>query len=608
MNRINVLDSATSNKIAAGEVVERPFSVVKELVENSIDAKATNITIEIEEGGQKSIKVTDDGIGIHPEDIEKAFLPHGTSKIYTIEDIFKINTLGFRGEALASIASVSNTNLKSRTSEFEFGMEIDIGGGNVNYIKETGINKGTILEVNNLFYNVPARLKFLKSSQRETALISDITNRLALGNPGVSFRLFSNNKKHLTTYSTGDILDTIRAIYGKIICENIIAFEKHSDICSVHGYIGNSEISKGSRNTQSIFVNKRYIKSKLITAAVENAFKSFLTIHKFPFFLVYLEIYPELIDVNIHPTKSEIKFKDDREIFSLVFHAVHDALRVSLNSSFENSFKDEESRSFEYKKPFHEIIQLPIDSFTNEYTNNTLSNNNYSINEGTNNNKRYDNVSVEINLADSNSTSAENTKPVKTAKFSPLRIIGQYHNTYIIAEGEEGLFLIDQHAAHEKVLFEKFRNELIAQNVMSQILLTPIVIELMQEDYLSYVENRELFKNIGYNIDIFGDNTLNIREVPMLLGKPELKSLFMDTLENLKSMGSGEPTIVKYNMIASLACKAAIKAGNSLSEIEMKALLEGLRFLDDPYTCPHGRPTIIKTTLNELEKKFKRIQ
>ena len=598
MNRINVLDSGTSNKIAAGEVVERPFSVVKELVENSIDAKATNITIEIEEGGQKSIKVTDDGLGIHPEDIEKAFLPHGTSKIYTIEDIFKINTLGFRGEALASIASVSNTNLKSRTSEFEFGMEIDIAGGNVNYIKETGINKGTIIEVNNLFYNVPARQKFLKSSQRETSLISDITNRLALANSGVSFKLFSNNKKHLTTYSTGDILDTIRAIYGKIICENLIAFEKHSDICSVHGYIGNSEISKGSRNTQSIFVNKRYIKSKLITAAVENAFKSFLTIHKFPFFLVYLEIYPELIDVNIHPTKSEIKFKDDREIFSLVFHAVHDAIRSSLNSSFDNSFKDEESRTFDYEKPVHEVIKLPIDLSTNDYISNISNSNNNIIRESINN---------EI-IEKLDFIAEETLKTMKIAKFSVLRIIGQYHNTYIIAEGEEGLFLIDQHAAHEKVLFEKFRDQLINQNVMSQILLKPIVIELMQEDYLSYIENSELFKNIGYNIDIFGDNTLNIREVPMLLGKPELKSLFMDTLENLKSMGSGEPPIVKYNMIASLACKAAIKAGNSLSELEMKALLENLRFLDDPYTCPHGRPTIIKITLNELEKKFKRIQ
>lgn len=598
MDRINILDSQTSNKIAAGEVVEKPFSVVKELVENSIDAMSTNITIEIEDGGQKSIKITDNGLGIHPQDIEKAFLPHGTSKIYTIDDVFKINTLGFRGEALASIASISNTNLKSRTSEFEFGMEIDIDGGSVNYIKETGINKGTIIEVNNLFYNVPARQKFLKSIQRETALISDITNRLALANSSISFNLFSNNKKHLTTYSSINILDTIRAIYGKIICDNLIAFEKHSDICSVHGYIGNSEISKGSRNTQSIFVNKRYIKSKLITAAVENAFKSFLTINKFPFFLVYLEIYPEFIDVNIHPTKSEIKFKDDREIFSLVFHAVHDAIRASLNSSFEDPFNDEAIKTFEYKKPVHEILQLPIDLAINEYTNNNSNRSDYSIRESINNKL----------IKEPESTSYENKNPMKTAKFSPLRIIGQFHNTYIITEGEEGLFLIDQHAAHEKVLFEKIRNQLINQNVMSQVLLTPLVIELIQEDYLSYIENKELFKNIGYNIDIFGDNTLTIREVPMLLGKPELKTLFMDTLENLKSMGSGEPPIVKYAMIAKLACKAAIKANNSLSEIEMKALLDDLRFLDDPYNCPHGRPTIIKITLNELEKKFKRIQ
>lgn len=607
MNRINILNSETSNKIAAGEVVERPFSVVKELVENSIDAMSNNITIEIEEGGQKSIKITDDGLGIHPQDIEKAFLPHGTSKIYTIDDVFKINTLGFRGEALASIASVSNANLKSRTSEFEYGMEIDIGGGNVNYIKETGVNKGTIIEVNNLFYNVPARQKFLKSPQREATLISDITNRLALANPGVSFKLFSNNKKTLTTYSSSNIVDTIRAIYGKVICENIIPFEKHSDTCSVHGYIGNSEISKGSRNTQSIFVNKRYIKSKLITAAVENAFKSFLTINKFPFFVVYLEIYPELIDVNIHPTKSEIKFKDDRDIFSLVFHAVHDAIRASLNSSFEDPFKDEAPKTFEYEKINHEVIKLPIDLSTNQFISGPIYSRDYGIRENIDNSQGYkNNIPEAVSLKDN---TINETKPTtRTSKFSALRIIGQYHNTYIIAEGEDSLFLIDQHAAHEKVLFEKFKNQLINQNIMSQVLITPIVIELVQEDYLSYMENNELFKSIGYNIEIFGENTLNIREVPMILGKPELKTLFMDTLENLKSMGSGEPPIVKYDMIAKLACKAAIKANNNLSEIEMQGLIEDLRFLDDPYNCPHGRPTIIKLTLNELEKRFKRIQ
>ncbi|MDP4143975.1 MAG: DNA mismatch repair endonuclease MutL, partial [Bacillota bacterium] len=267
MKRINVLSTETSNKIAAGEVVERPFSVIKELVENSIDAEAKNIIIEIEEGGQKYIKITDDGTGIYPEDIRKAFLPHATSKIGNVEDIYSLTTFGFRGEALASISAVSNTILKSRTKDLDYGKEISISGGVVDYEKDAGCNIGTTVEVSDLFFNVPARRKFLKSSQREAALISDIVNRLALANTSVSFRLFSNNKKILTTYSTENLLDTIRSIYGKSVTENLIEFEKHSDIASVHGYIGNSEISRGSRNNQSVFINRRYVKNKLITTA-----------------------------------------------------------------------------------------------------------------------------------------------------------------------------------------------------------------------------------------------------------------------------------------------------------------------------------------------------
>ena len=340
MERINVLDLETSNKIAAGEVVERPSSVVKELLENSIDSKAKNITVEIVDGGQKSIKIIDDGHGIHPDDVEKAFMPHATSKISNIEDVYKIDTMGFRGEALASIASVSNTLLKSRIEEIDFGKEISISGGIVNHIQDTGCNVGTTIEVNDLFFNVPARQKFLKTTSREAAYISDIVDRLALANPDISFKFVNNNKKGLNTYGTGKLIDAIRCVYGKSISENIIGIEKHNDIVSVHGYIGNSEISRGSRNNQSIFVNKRYVKNKLITAAVENAFKSFLTVNKFPFFIVFLDIFPEYIDVNVHPTKSEIKFRDDREIFKLIFDAVHEALRNSLKDSFNIPYGD----------------------------------------------------------------------------------------------------------------------------------------------------------------------------------------------------------------------------------------------------------------------------
>jgi len=310
--RINILEVETSNKIAAGEVVERPSSVVKELVENSIDAGAKNIIIEIFDGGQTNIKVIDDGSGIHIDDIEKAFLPHATSKIKCVEDIYKIHTLGFRGEALPSIASVSRTILSSRTKESSIGKEISQSSGNILYIKEIGCNIGTTIEVKDLFFNVPARQKFLKSSQRESALISDIIGRLALANNEISFKLSNNNKKVFSTFSSENLSDTIRYIYGKEVVNNITSFEEYNDIMSIHGYIGNADISRGSRNRQSIFVNKRYIKSGLITAAVENAFKSFLIINKFPFFVIFLDIFPEYIDINVHPQKTEIKFQQDK--------------------------------------------------------------------------------------------------------------------------------------------------------------------------------------------------------------------------------------------------------------------------------------------------------
>lgn len=655
MGRINILDIETSNKIAAGEVVERPSSVVKELVENSIDSGAKNITIEIEDGGQKSIKILDDGHGIHPEDIEKAFMPHATSKIHSIEDIYSISTMGFRGEALASIAAVSNTILRSRTGDFEYGREVSISGGNIESINDAACNVGTSIEVKDLFFNVPARKKFLKSSSRETAYISDIINRLALANSNVSFKLLNNGKKVLNTYGTGKLIDAVRFVYGKSISDNIISFEKHSDIVSVYGYVGNSEISRGSRNNQSIFVNKRYVKSKLITAAVENAFKSFLTVNKYPFFVVFLDIFPEFIDVNVHPTKSEIKFREDRGIFKLTFDAVHEALRDSLKSSFDIPFDEEikeKNEEVNYDKDKNTTIQLPIDlnSFNeNNYKNVDYGNNrSYDCNfkdtsdfkdvlkelESNKINFNYDTTSknetlrkeelinvckdkvIELNDKEISSqiTSKENLHvneviaEEKIPKFPPLTVIGQFRSTYIIAEALDNLYLIDQHAAHEKVLFEKYKRSIQENNVISQILITPSVIELTPEEYDYYLENHELFKKFGFAVEGFGENTVSIREVPLILGKPDIKNLFMDMLDNLKNMGSGEAWEIKYNAIAKLACKSAVKANDSLSNIEMKTLIEDLRFIEDPFTCPHGRPTIVKFTLNELEKKFKRIQ
>lgn len=607
--RINVLSEDTSNKIAAGEVVERPASVVKELVENSIDAGAKTISIEIENGGRTLIKILDDGSGIHKDDIKKAFMPHATSKISKIQDIYSINTLGFRGEALPSIAAVSKTILKSRTKDNEFGREISISGGNIDYIKDCGTNIGTNIEVRDLFYNVPARAKFLKSPAKEAASISDIVNRLALAHNEVSFRLTNNGKKSVTTYSSENLIDTIRSIYGKKICDNVISFERHTDLASVHGYVGNAEISRGSRNNQSIFINRRYIKNKLITAAVENAVKSFMMINKFPFFIIFLDMFPEFVDVNVHPTKSEVKFQNEREIFKIVFDTVHEGIKNSVKDSFQvEALNEEENKLDKIKDNLNTktnvekqkiSVQIPIDlqNHKNKYDHSTYITD-----------KKFENISGKDIIREVSPNNQNYDIIKKTPKFPYIRLIGQFNNTYILGESSDELYIIDQHAAHEKILFEKYRKQIKNNDVVSQILITPAVVELIPEDFIYYDENKEVFEKAGFTIEIFGENTVAIKEVPLFLGKPRVKDLFLEILDNLKNMGKGETVDVKYRSIATAACKAAVKAYHELTMEEMKALIDDLRFADDPFNCPHGRPTIVKLTVTDFEKKFKRIQ
>lgn len=658
MKRINLLDENTSNKIAAGEVVERPSSVVKELIENSIDANARNITIEIEEGGEKLIKIIDDGDGIHPEDIKKAFLPHATSKIKNSSDIFSINTLGFRGEALPSIASVSKVNLKSKIQEEDFGREIVIEGGEILSFNECGINKGTSIEVKDLFFNVPARKKFLKTSSREASLISDIVSRIALANPSISFKLFNNGKKILNTYGNSNLLDVTRTIYGKNIRENIIYFEHSEDTITLYGYIGKEVIARGSRNNQSIFVNGRYIKNRTLIVAVENAFKSFSTVNKFPFFILFIEVYPENIDVNIHPSKAEIKFKDERLIFKKVFDTVHEALRNEIFKEFEvkkdenTNFKKDEFKEIsfdikdDYEKKERTKVTLPVDLnyekisskdyeniYEKEYSNSSSSK--YLEETKTNNNVNYNNIdSKESNTLNENFTLRENfykdnvldekTSKIpkeeipkedlsnknsneKVPKFPPLRIIGQFNKTYILGEYDEVLYMIDQHAAHEKILFEKYFKNIEEGSIIIQPLLVPEIIDLTLDDFSYYEENKEIFKNAGFTLEEFGGNSLALKEVPYFLGKLDAKGLFLSILDNIKELGSGKTPEVKYNKIATMACKAAVKGHDLLSEQEMVKLVEDLRYINDPFHCPHGRPTIIKFTNYDLEKKFRRI-
>lgn len=646
MKRINILNEDTANKIAAGEVVERPSSVVKELVENSIDANAKNITIEIEEGGISLIRIIDDGDGIYKDDIDKAFLPHATSKIKESEDIYNINTLGFRGEALPSIASVARVNLKSKQEDEEFGYEISIEGGKASEVTECAVNKGTVIEVKELFFNVPARKKFLKSVSKEGSLINDIITRLALANPKVSFKLYNNHKKILHTFGNGDLKDVIRTIYGKAITDNILYYDDSADLVTIYGYVGKEEIARGSRNNQSIFVNKRYIKNKSLCIAVEQAFKSFSTVNKFPFFILFIEVYPEYVDVNIHPTKAEVKFNDERMIFKKIFGAVHTALKnevfetfaikeeeetvkESLAPNFEEitfKIKEEEQKvkvantlaktmleqgidlkannsSKDSNEPLKVMVHIPIELKSN-IINEELSNDTENKKEVINNSENS-NTKVELNEVKEIKKDIRLPKP--TAKFPPITIIGQYNKTYILGEYEGTLYMIDQHAAHEKILFEKYLKQIEEGSIVIQPLMIPSIIDLSIDDYSYFEENKDIFKTAGFLLEEFGGNSLSLKEVPYFLGKLNPKKLFLDILDNLKNLGNGKTSEVKHNAIASKACKAAIKGNDKLELNEMIKLVEDLRYIDDPFHCPHGRPVIIKFTSTDIDKKFRRI-
>ncbi len=623
MKRINLLDELISNKIAAGEVVERPASVVKELVENSIDAKAKHITVEIEEGGENLIRISDDGDGIHPDDIERAFLPHATSKIAEAEDLFNIITLGFRGEALASIASVSRVKLFSKIEEALGGKEVEYNGGIKQGLYDTPMNRGTIVEVRDLFYNVPARKKFLKSTSREAALIGDIINRIALANPDIAFNYINGGKNQFTSYGNGNLKDVIRSVYGKKIQGNLISFEKYGDELSIYGFIGNSEISRGSRNNQSIYVNKRYIKSRLITAAVENAFKSFATVNKFPFFILFIDIYPELIDVNVHPTKAEIKFKDERFIFKLVFDCIHEAIKQEVKDSFilpeEEEIVHEEKEvpiTFDFtKEGSYKLIEYkkddtPINESIKEKVNESIKEK--EVNFDISREKTFVTLPVDLKRSEKGEDLPfEEKAPYKekpALDFSSIRILGQFDKTYIVGEYNKTLYLIDQHAAHEKIMFERYTKEIRDHNVVIQPLLIPIVIELEVDDYYYFIENKELFNSSGFTIEEFGNNTIIIKEFPYVIGKSNCKALFLSILDNLKNMGSGKTEEYKYDTIARMACRSAVKAQEELTTLEMKQLLIDLSNCEEPFNCPHGRPTILKLSLYEMEKLFKRIQ
>lgn len=603
MKIIHVLDSKTINKIAAGEVIEKPASVVKELVENSIDAKANNITVEVMHGGISSIRISDDGIGINKEDIETAFLRHATSKIKDDKDLNVINTLGFRGEALASIACVSKVEVTSKTKDSLTGRKIYIEGGKIIKAEDCGCPDGTIITIKELFFNTPARLKFLKSESREGIYITEVVQNLTLSHPNISFRYKANEKSYFITKGDGDLKSAILSIYGKEIYNNIIYLNSSVDFIRIEGYVGNSTVARASRTHQSIFINGRYIKNKTITAAVETAFKSMLTINKFPFFILNVYVNPEFIDVNVHPSKLEIKFQDEQMVFKAVYKSVKDVL-LSKSGILEPSIKFTSNVPPVYFKQEEMNVFKAKDE--NLYSNNkNVPNEEDKIKEKNDINSNGAEIdSSEYKPIEKYDSPEINVSP---SKIEPLSIIGQLHFTYIIAEGKDELYMIDQHAAHERINYEKLLNEYKASSIKSQKLLTPIIIDLSFDEKEIVNKNIDLFKNIGFEIEDFGSNSISIRAIPIIYGNPNIKDVFFEILGEININESDVLNTIN-KVIYTMACKSSIKAGDKLNNMEMIKLVEELRHCENPYTCPHGRPTIIKMTFYELEKKFKRVQ
>ncbi|PAB61142.1 DNA mismatch repair endonuclease MutL [Anaeromicrobium sediminis] len=682
--RINRLDEIIANKIAAGEVVDRPASVIKELVENSIDAKSDKITVEIKNAGKSYIRISDNGTGIHPDDVEVAFERHATSKIRKVEDLSSILSLGFRGEALASIAAVSQLELITKSKDHNVGRKVVVHGGKLISNDEVGAPGGTTILVKNLFYNVPARFEFMKSNGSETSYIIDIVSKLALAYPNISFRLINNNKVVFVTNGNGDIVNNIASIYGKDIAKNLINVEEKIDNITVKGFLCKPSVTRGNKKLQTFFVNQRYIKSKTVSDAVSDAYKTLITINRHAICFVYVEMNPNLIDINIHPAKTEIRFKDDENVKKGISYVLKKGL---FSKSLIPNIREEEKIRKEAKiniintpiikseieKPKNIIntvvekeepkahIVSPIKNIEHVNTTPIPWENKIDKVKVTEKDiikpemivkeekvkyepqiEKEDNVvdevqviekepevkkviekNIEENIKEETEENIEKdilpTIFVDTHKdeiqetfiekdedefILDIRIIGQLFNSYLIGQAKDKMYLVDQHAAHERILYEWFLKKYKSQKPLTQKLLVPILIEFSIYEYETIKEFIHVFENLGYEIEDFGQNTFRITSVPVIFGKPEAESFFKEVAESFKYISSSYDA--KIEKVISMACKNAIKANDKLMDMEIDRLMDELSKADNPYTCPHGRPVIISMTKYEIERKFKR--
>jgi len=698
---IQALDQDTINQIAAGEVIERPASIVKELIENAIDAKATAVTVEIKDGGISFVRITDNGCGIHSKELQLAFLRHCTSKIKSIEDLAVVSSLGFRGEALSSIAAVAQVELITKTKDSFSGSRYVIEGGKEISLEEIGAPEGTTFIVRNLFYNTPVRRKFLKSASTEAGFIDTLIEHLALSHPDVSFRFINNNQNKLHTSGNTNLRDIIYHVYGREISANLLSVKDRTQDIEIEGYIGKPVISRGNRSYENYYINGRYIKSNVISRAIEEAYKGFIMMHKYPFTAMHFKINPEIIDVNVHPTKMELRFSHNEFVYEFVLNAVRNSLTkrelipnvefessknhdISIDSSKmdipntnssiakasnENSSNTNASDAnvsnrnisnanssntnalnmdikFQNRASYKPVSNSNVQSkssFTDNPLDVNVSNiasyngNIYDTQNSQSQNKLVNTLNNEVNkkpierlpepfeikrsgelLSEDNAASEYGKKSEQMQLFpddmlldkqnrNRIKVIGQLFETYWLIEFEDKLFIMDQHAAHEKILFEKTMNLLKEKQMDSQMLNPPIILSLNMREEQLLNEHMDIFVKLGYEIEPFGGKEYKVIGIPSNLPTIDDKELLIEILDGLVDENLTRNPDAIIEKVASMSCKAAVKGNSRLSALEAKALIDELLEADNPYNCPHGRPTLISMTKYEIEKKFKRI-
>lgn len=619
MAEIQLLDQKTIDNIAAGEVIERPASVVKELVENAVDAKATAVTVEIKDGGMTLMRVTDNGCGIPKEEVKTAFLRHATSKIRTVEDLVSVSSLGFRGEALSSISAVGQVEVITKTAGAFSGVSYKIFGGEEQGFEEIGAPDGTTFLVRNLFYNTPARRKFLKSPVTEAGYVEQIMVHMALSHPDIAFKFIHNSKNKMYTSGNGNVKDIIYHLYGRDVAGALLPISLKGPTVSVDGYVGKPFISRGNRNYESYFINGRYIKSKIIYKAIEDGYKTFTMAHKYPFVCLNIEVEPELLDVNVHPTKMEIRFRNEKELYELLAPGIKETLshREMIPKAELGKQKKEAKPVLPGKMP-EPFEQVRREEHTgNEAAKNTAPETTAghqetmkkyaakpeakkSVFAGVNYHKDAGKEDIQQMTLNETSLLDEEAKPDR-------KVIGQLFKTYWLIEYEDQLFIMDQHAAHEKVNYEKLMQSFREKKIYSQGVEPPYVVTLSMAEAKVLDETKEIFQELGFTIEAFGGNEFCIRQVPANLYGLKEKELFMELLDSLTADGVKKDPEMVTDKIASMACKMSAKGNQRMSLPEVKHLLDLLMECENPYTCPHGRPTMIKMSKYEIEKKFKRI-